>query len=241
MKVMLIFIGLIVSMTGYASSLPDFPFVTVTGESMRKVAPDKVTLSFYLTSFEKESNEAKEVLNQSASKVLAILKKHEIPLKNITSYEINKRAKRAKDKNYNDLAIVGYEFTQQFEVIVEQLNKYSEISNALLDVNHLNNIQSQFDSSLRAKIEVELIKEAAEKAKFKSEQMAAGLGVKLGSVFAFNDTGSFSSFFATFGLENQSRTYPMARMKSDSGSASLFIPQHIEITKSINVIYKLKN
>jgi uncharacterized protein YggE len=83
------------------------------------------------------------------------------------------------------------------------------------------------------------MKEAAEKAKQKAEHMATGLGVKITSVFAFNDTGSFSSFFATFGLENESRA--LAMMRSKGNAANIFVPQFIEVSKSINVIYKIAN
>lgn len=239
MKAFLLLLFIAFSMESYASSLPDFPFVTVTGESVRKVTPDKVKLGFYVTTFDQESSKAQETLNLTANKVVALFNKYEVPINNVTSFEINKRAKRSRDKDYNDLAILGYEFTQQFEVVIYSLSKYSDIANELLDLNNVENIESQFDSSIREKIEIELIKEAAQKAKFKSEQMAAGLGVELGSVFAFNDSGSFSSFFATFGLKDDARSYAMQRMEMES--SKLFIPQNIEIKKSINVIYKLKN
>lgn len=222
-----------------ASNLPDFPFVTVTGESVRKITPDEVTLGFYVNTFDKEAVIAKQSLNDSSKKVVSVLTMHNISIKHITSFEINKRAKRARDKDYNDLAILGYEFSQRFEVIINNLNQYSKITNELLDINHVENIESRFDSTKREKLEIELIKEAAQKAKAKAEQMSIGLGVSLGSVFAFNDTGSFSSFFATFGIKNEASAYAM--MRSPGQSPNIFVPQYIEIKKSINVIYKLNN
>lgn len=239
MKVFITILLITLSLGSYGSNLPDFPFVTVTGESVRKVTPDKVILGFNVTTFDKEASNAKNALNETSNKVVAVLTNHEVPSKNITSFEVNKRAKRARDKNYNDLAILGYELTQRFEVAIDNLEQYSEITNKLLDINYVENIESRFESTKRKQIEIELIKDAAEKAKFKAEQMSAGLGVELGSVFAFNDSGSFPSFFATFGLKDDSRAYAM--MRSESLSSNIFIPQFIEIRKSINVIYKLKN
>lgn len=229
---------MVLSLNSYSSNLPDFPFVTVTGESMKKVTPDKVTVGFYVTTFDKEAEDAQKSLNDSSNKAVSILSKYKIPLKNITSFEINKRAKRSRDKDYNELAILGYEFTQRFEVVIDNLKQYSEITNDLLSINHVENIESHFDSAAREKIEAELIKHAAQKAKLKAEQMSEGLGVELGQVFAFNDAGSFSSFFASFGIKNETRAYAM--MRSPTSSPNIFVPQYIEVKKSINVIYKLK-
>lgn len=90
-------------------------------------------------------------------------------------------------------------------------------------------------------IEVELIKEAAAKAKQKAKHMASGLGVRLGSVFAFNDSGSYASFFATFGLSTDRSGYLAKAMRSEAENSKAFIPQYIEVSKSINVVYKIQN
>jgi len=239
MKIIAALVCIGFSVNSFSSALPEFPFTTVTEESIRKVTPDNVMLTFNVTSFDKEATTAKMIVNQSASRAISIFEKYKVPSKNISSYEVNKRAKRARGKDYNELAILGYEFTQRFEVTINDLVQYSEITNALLDTNNVENIASHFDSTQREDVEIELIKEAAKKAKTKAELMASGLGVKLGAVFAFNDTGSFSSFFATFGLKDGSRAYAM--MRKSSGASNIFVPQYIEIKKSINVVYKLKN
>ena len=222
-----------------ASNLPDFPFVTVTGESIKKIEPNEVTLGFSVITFDKSASMAKNTLDESSNQVVKILTKHKVSMKDITSFEINKNARRSRDKEYNDLAILGYEFTQRFEVTINNLSKYSDITNELLAVSHVERFESRFDSTKREEVEIELIKNAAQKAKLKAEQMAIGLNVKLGSVFAFNDTGSFSSFFATFGIRSEARAYAMQSMRRDT--TNIFVPQYIEIRKNINVIYKLKN
>jgi len=239
MRVFFALLLTIFSMGSIASNLPGFPFVTVTGESVRKVTPDKVTLGFSVITFNKEAANAQKELYQSSDKVVSVLKKYNVPVKNITSFEVNKRSKRTRDNNYNDLDILGYELRQRFEVVMDDISQYSEMANELLSINNVENIESRFDSSVREEVEIDLIKEAAQKAKHKAEQMSAGLGVKLGGVFAFNDSGSFSSFFATFGLKDDSRAYAM--MSRSSSSTNLFLPQNIEIRKSINVVYKLNN
>ena len=72
--------------------------------------------------------------------------------------------------------------------------------------------------------------------------MAAGLDVKLGKVFAFNDSGSFDNFFASFGVEQRFRSgaFEMSVSGSRQRSTTVFIPQTIELSKTVNVIYRIE-
>lgn len=223
-----------------ASTLPDFPFVTVTGESSRSVSPDKAIMRFSLITFHKRAEVAKKQLDDASFNTVKTLLSFDIKKDDIVSYEVNKRVKRKRGKDYNDLDILGYEFTQSFEIALNHLDSYSELSHSLLKAEHVQGISSQFDYSKRDDVEVELIREAASQAKQKAENMAAGLGVSIGSVFAFNDSGSFNSFFASFGL-SEHQALAQTRFRSAPPSSQLFIPQNIEIKKSINVIYKIEN
>jgi uncharacterized protein YggE len=244
--VKLTFIIFIFIFSGFnnASTMPDFPFVTVTGKSVIKVEPDMATLEFYVVTFNKEATLAKSLLNKTSNDVVIILKSNGILETEIKSFEINKQAMRASDDEYNDLAILGYEFIQKFKVTINDLKIYSKLTNELMDINNVEDIESYFDFSKKDEIEVELIKEASKKAKQKAENMALGLGVKIDSVFAFNDSGSFSSFFATFGFRSEYRGASIALLapgSSNPNSSNIFIPHYIEISKSINVVYKIKN
>jgi uncharacterized protein YggE len=241
MKYIWLLVLSVFSVSTFASSIPDFPFVTVTGESVRKVEPDNAKLSFYIITFDKEAVNAKLTLDKTSKEVVKLLKANDVQEKDIISSELNKRVKRARDKSYNELGILGYDFIQRFEVTLHNLKRYSELTNALLATNNVENIASQFDFSKRDLVEVELIKEAAAKAKQKAKHMASGLGVRLGSVFAFNDSGSYASFFAKFGLSTDRSGYLAKAMRSEAENSNAFIPQYIEVSKSINVVYKIQN
>ena len=240
MKILGYIFLLALSSNAYSSSIPDFPFVTVTGESTRKVAPDNAVINLEVITFAKESLIANNDLNKTVQDIFTILKQSNVGTNAITSYEIRKETKRAREKNgYNNLDILGYELSQIFEIKLDSLEHYSAITSELIKTNNVKSIASQFDATNRETIEIALITEAGEKAKLKASQMALGLGVKIDSVFAINDSGSFKSFFATFGLDSdRGLTFNMAQSSSTS---SMFIPKHIEISKSINVVYKLED
>ena len=103
-------------------------------------------------------------------------------------------------------------------------------------------VDSNFSVSNADEITLSLISAAAANAKAKTQTMAAGLDVKLGKVFAFNDSGSFDNFFASFGVEQRYRVeaFEMSVSGSRQRSTTVFIPQTIELSKTVNVIYRIE-
>ena len=60
---------LIINFSLFASPIPDFPFVTVTGDSTRKVTPDNAVVRLQVVVFEKESSKGQVVLKQTIQPV----------------------------------------------------------------------------------------------------------------------------------------------------------------------------
>ena len=202
------------------------------------------TIQLQILVFEKRANSAQNSLDSTTAKLLQVLQNNNIPATSISSDEVNKRTKRARDKrSYEELEILGYELSRHFTIELDDLAKYPNLSTDLMKLENVVGVSSHFDVSNRQDIEVELIADAGQKAKNKAKQMASGLGVKIGSVFAMNDTGSFQSFFATFGLESQSYGYARHEKMASTraGTQASFIPEFIQISKRINVVYKLDN
>lgn len=202
------------------------------------------TIQLQILVFEKRASSAQSSLDSTTAKLLQVLQNNNIPATSISSDEVNKRTKRARDKrSYEELEILGYELSRHFTIELDDLAKYPNLSTDLMKLENVIGVSSQFDISNRQDIEVELIADAGQKAKNKAKQMASGLGVKLGSVFAMNDSGSFQSFFATFGLESQSYGYARNEKMAltRAGTQASFIPEFIQISKRINVVYKLDN
>lgn len=229
------------SFSVFASALPDFPFVTVQGEASKDVKPDMATISFEIMTFSENADTANQQMLDTTSAVLTILEKMAIPTSAITAYEIDKTTKREKDKDYNWLRILGYEFSRSLKVELSNFTLYTELMDQLLKLDNTESFTTHFDTSIRDDVTTELFALAAADAKRKAGIMAKGLGVKVDSVFAFNDSGSFESFFATFGLPDQ--MYSSVERMRVSGTRidqQMFIPQFITVSKQVNVIYKIK-
>lgn len=243
----LLFTSLALPTITIASPLPEFPFITITAESTREVKPNKAYLAFEVMVFNENSETGHTQLNKAVTEVLNILKTHQVRYSDVTSFEIDKSTKRQRGKMHNDLEIIGYDFKQRFNVTLNNLERYQAVYSDLLQLDNVHNINASFDTTKRLKVESDLIAETGHKAKNKAQQMAASLGIKLGNVFAINDTGTYSNFFATFGLDETNTSVIRSRegftFSDTSGghSDSLFIPKSITISKKLNILYKIEN
>lgn len=225
--------------TVFGSDFPDFPFLQVTGVAETEVAPDKVELSFSLVEFGKDPEKAMITVSNRGEKILELSNKYNISKDRIISYGIDKSVTRARNSNYQKLEILGYEVSQSFKITILDISKYPEFVNSLVGMPNVSNIQASFDVKDKDEILRSLVKKAGDDAKRKADDLAAGLGVSIKSVYAINQDTSFATFFANFGVSEVSRY--LADVASPVGqSFNMFVPKSIPITKSVNVIYKIK-
>jgi len=120
------------------------------------------------------------------------------------------------------------------------LSYYSEIMNDLVSIDNVSGMHTQFDVSSRKKIESKLIQTASKNAQDKAAKMAHGLNSKIHSVYAISQASNFDGFFATFGASSYSERVMHARARRIAGNVAMFIPESINISQNINVVFRLK-
>ena len=232
-------IFLLSTISSNAANLPDFPFVVSTGEAKQEVKPDIATISINVLAFNKDSTQALELANLASKGVIELLKKYDISTNQLEAGDIQKSTTRQRDKNYVSTDILGYEVSRNIKLKLIDLSYYSELMNDLVSIDNLSGMQTQFDVSNRKEIESQLIQTASKDAKDKAGKMARGLDSKIHSVYAISQASNFDGFFATFGASSYSQAEIQALYRSVR-SVALFIPESIEISQHINVVFRLK-
>lgn len=228
-------------MTANASNLPDFPFVLVTGEAKMKVSPDMATITFQLKSSNEDAEKALFSVGKSGRDIVTLLTKLKVKKSDIKSYALRKQVLRNRGKMYGQGEITGYDVTQDFEVTLRDIEQYSFVMDSLIVMKQVNNVNIQFDVSNRQALTQSLVKNAGSDAKQKAVGLALALGSKLGNVFAATQDQGFNAFFARFGLDNpNSGNLQMMKFSERAGNYNMFVPETIELNKTIHVVYKLK-
>jgi len=234
----LLLLGLVSNMA-LASSSPDFPFIVVKGHASVAVTPDKAKITFNILGVDKQSKQALETVALRGREMVKLAMNFGIDQTKIKSFSLSKRIIRGKGRGYQKGDITGYEVSQRFAIDLKDITHYSDLMDGLIAMENLNNVQIAFDVSTRETLTTQLLKQASEDANTQAQDLAAGLGAELGHVFAASSEVGFSSYLATFGLNSQSMPR-MEAMSFKAGQYNMFVPETIEISQSVNVVYRLK-
>ncbi|NRQ41393.1 SIMPL domain-containing protein [Rheinheimera sp. YQF-2] len=222
-----------------ASPLPDFPFITVTGEAKLDVAPDKARIQFVIRHTAAKADAATEAVYKQGRDLMQFLATQGVTEANIDAAQVNKEALY---KDYNDRTITGYEASQPISVTLEQLGNYVAVMDYLFKQPQIFSIQGSFDSSQREQHELKLSEQAGADARRRANHLAAAQGVKISSVFAISETAGWGSLAGDFGFSGAAVSYGALRKSAEmaDSSGNLVLPRHITLQKSVNVIYKIK-
>ena len=165
-----VFLALILfSAQSFAKDIPDFPFLSVTGTAEIEVAPDMATISFSTIAVEPKAETAVATINQRAVDIVSMLAKQGVDKKDIESYQIDKQARYQRYGNDEPPGINGYQVTQRFTVELQSVTNYSDILGALMKLDNVENINTQFDIQDREQTEQALMTQAGQDARKKSE------------------------------------------------------------------------
>jgi len=127
MKTTAIIIFLAIVSLVNASELPDFPFIVSTGVAEKDVTPDIATISINVHAFNKESAVALKTTSIAIDKIVELLKKYNIDIRQLEARNIQKSTTRKRDDNYNQLKILGYEVSRHLTLSIINLSQYAEI------------------------------------------------------------------------------------------------------------------
>lgn len=227
------------SVTLQAETLPGFPFVTTTGKAEVKVAPDTVTVNFQVMAFNKRAEQAMDTVAERGAEVVALAQKHGLEHQQIESYAIDKQVRRNREGSHGNLEILGYQVTQRFTLEVNSLATYEKLMNQLMRMDNTNGLNASFDVSNREQLVTDLVAQAGADARRRADNLAAGLGASIQSVYAITEDAGFNQSVARFGVsaENYGR---LSTAADQSRSFDLFAPETITLSKRISVIFTLK-
>ncbi|WP_049723300.1 SIMPL domain-containing protein [Gilvimarinus polysaccharolyticus] len=229
---------LVLSLTASAQSIPEFPFITVTGEAEIEVAPDTVTVNFQIMEFNKSAELAMNTVAERGAEVVTLAKEHDLTHEQIESYAIDKQVRRNRENMNGNMEIIGYEVTQRFTLTINGLDTYEKIMNQLMRMDNTTGLNASFDVSNREEVMTSLVAKAGADARGRANNLAAALDTKIKSVYAITEDAGFDNVMARFGVSAEK--YGALSMTADRGrSFDLFAPQTITLNKRINVIFKI--
>lgn len=234
-----LFLGLLLSGPSRAE-WPQFPFVHVAGEATIEVPPDEATIRVSLSAFHKESEVGLETLQVQLTKAVNVLEQAGVPEDQIGGFDLEKKVVRSTDDDNNELEILGYYFSRDFEVKLTNLEMFSALVAELMAIDNVTKVDADFHIESHDRVEANLVREAGKDARRRAEEMARAMDVSIDSVFAISEH-PIASVGRAYGLTSDSYTV-MGERPSKRGlfTSTIFVPETIELRKSVNVLFRLK-
>ncbi len=205
---------------------PIQPTVDVTGEGAITVVPDQVTVNVRVENTGKNPSVVKQENDRTVNNVLEFVKKMNIDSKHVkTEYVRLSKNYEHNTKTYN------YAANQSISIQLNDLSKYDDLMNGLLEtgINRIDGVQ--FQSSNREALEAQARIKAVEDAKMKAESYAKVLDQTIGKAVSISE------------FQPSSEPRPMYRsmaMEADSsGGQETLAPGELEIRVRINVSFVL--
>ncbi len=214
------------------------------GEGEAYAIPDIATFSFSVTETGNTVKAAQEKADAKINKTLAVVKDSGIEEKDIKTTSYNVYPKYEWNQIYclkapcppGKNVLTGYEVSQTITVKVRDTGKAGDLVTKVGTVGASNMSGLEFALDDKAKYIAQARSEAIAKAKENAKQMAKDLGVKLGDLIYFNETGNYPGPYYAEGMGGD--------MKSMSASVVPQVAQlptgENKITSQVTITYEIK-
>ena len=222
------------------------PKITVNGEAVVNVKPDKIVITFGIETWDKDIMVAKQQNNAILKDAVAAIKKSGVPEKEIQTDHLSIEPRYKNDYRKEDF--IGYFVRNTFVVTLAETGKIEGLVTKVLQagVNYIHGIDFQ---SIEFKKYREQARELALKAaKEKAEKMAAVLNQSVGAPIQINENYSGSPwwYYSSWSGWGYGRSHGMAQnviqnVPGGAGEISETIALgKISIRANVGVTFELK-
>lgn len=217
--------------------LPVINTINVSGEGEVVSIPDIATFSFTVTNESLSIINSQNAVTKSVNDILAYLGKNGVDEKDIktTGYNIYPRYEyyNVSSSYYpsGKQTLAGYDVSQSVQVKVRKIADAGKIIGGVGELGATNVSGLNFGFDQEDSLKAEARADAVNKAKAKAQQIAKDLGVSLGRIVSYNESGNYPIMYGMGGDV----------MSAKSIAPSPNIPSgENKITSTVNITYEIK-
>lgn len=221
------------ALPGLAADLPTHPFIHVSAVASLGMLPDSGEIDFEIVSSEADATAAWQQVTQQLEASRALFAGHGIAPQDVTVQDILRRPRRTEVAGD---APPQVDTRVAVNVTVRDLAAWSAMVKALMAMQHIESLAVAFSRSDRDKIEAELVTQALANAKAKAQNMARGVGAKLGPATGVS-LGALKNVSNAMGMA----TEPNGRY-ADAGPEQrrdLTLVAAMTMVQGVDVIYRI--
>lgn len=229
--------------SAHAATIPDYPFVYVTGEAQENIPPDAADATFTVLVEGSYAAVAERAVESRVTDVLQVLHAAGVSADHIDASGITKEVVTTDESGRKPPVIRGYKVSRQFSVKIVDLKAWPKLAAHLLESQNITDIQVTFGRSDEKSIQATLIDKAARDAQEKAQRLAKSFGQRAGAVMALSQS-QFADIGPTFGMgpeEGTTLAAPVEEVVLTGRLAdSLLVPRTIELSVEVHALIKLE-
>ncbi|MCS0612494.1 SIMPL domain-containing protein [Massilia kyonggiensis] len=223
-----------------ASSVPDYPFVHVTGSSFLAVVPDIASLDFEIVVPDADPAAARAVLEARVGEVRDLAQQLGIGADDIAVREV-RQGMRKEERAASGAPV--YELRCDVRINVRNVANWAALAGGLLGKPNLDGFATSFDRTDMDTIHDELVTQAIQDARRRADVMAAAGGRRVGGLMgATPDT--LKNLSTAMGLERgefrRDGGGDRARAQDVDREQWLAVPA-LKLRQPVDVIFRLEN
>lgn len=162
----------------HAADLPAYPFIHVNAAADLHVMPDTGEIDFEIVSLEPDLEAAWKLVSERLEASRALLAQHGVAVEDIAVQDLLRRPLRQADIQGDTVPAI--ETRAAVHATVRNLDGWTALIQALMTMPNVESLAVAFSRSDADKIEAELVSQALAAARLKAQNIARGIGARLG-------------------------------------------------------------
>jgi len=210
-----------------AADLPAYPFIHVTAAADLHVMPDTGEIDFDIVSTEADLEAAWKLVHERLTASRALLAAQGVKVEDVSVQDVLRRPLKEGER------VTAIETRASVHATVRDLNGWTALIQSLMGLPNVESLAVAFSRSDADKIEAELVSQALGAARVKAQNIALGLGAKLGPAGGVA-LAPLKNLANAMGLASDAPRYPSVSSPRD--------PQLVGVQKfvqGVDVIYRI--
>jgi uncharacterized protein YggE len=223
------------ALPGMAADLPTHPFIHVSAGASIGVMPDTGEIDFEVASSEPDPETAWKQVTERLEASRALFASHGIAPEDVTVQDIQRRPRKTEVAGD---APPQVDTRVAVKVTVRNMGSWTALVGSLMTMKQLESLAVSFSHTERDKIEAELVTQALANAKLKAQNVARGVGAKLGPATGVA-LGALKNLSNALGMavDPMGRYSGDARTRGKPGDPTLVVA--MTLAQNVDVVYRI--
>ena len=223
------------ALPGVAADLPNHPFIHVGASADQYIMPDVGEIDIDIVSLEPDADAAWKLVNEGLEASRALFAQHGVAPEDVFVQDIVRRPR--KIEVLPEGQPVPMETRVSLHVTMRDLGQWTPVMRALLVMKDIESLAVSFNRSDREKVESDLLQQALASAKLKAQEIARGVGAKLGAATGVS-IAPLKNLSNAMGLASDSNARSTGGRRNPPRS-DIALVQAMRLAQSVDVIYRI--